>query len=143
RWLSTVRCLRLNTVVLADNVAEHRHIFTPAFAGRYVAQTVEDTLKAQFREVNFWSQSNLNLAGHLDNVPFLWPRRIIGLPMPSDERRGYPLPAVTWQQLNSDGRHACPPGHDPAPRQRPVVGGVRRPYTELGIIKALIPRRLH
>jgi hypothetical protein len=80
--------------VLADNVAEHRRISTPALAGRYVAQTVEDTLNAQFREVNFWSQSALNFAGYFDNFLFLWPRRIIGLPMPSDERRGYPLPVV-------------------------------------------------
>src|ERR1017187_2384819 len=29
------------------------------------------------------------------------------------------------------------------PRQPPVAGGVRAPYTELGIIKAVIPRRLH
>src|ERR1035441_6933619 len=29
------------------------------------------------------------------------------------------------------------------PRQRRVAGGVRAPYTELGFIKAFIPRRLH
>jgi hypothetical protein len=92
--------------VLADNVAEHRRISTAAFSRWYVAQHVEDTLNARFREVNFWAQSNLNLAGHLDNVPFLWPRRIIGLPMPSDESRGYPLPAVAsaFDTINLEDR---------------------------------------
>ena len=92
--------------MLADNVAEHRRIFTPAFAGRYVAQHVEVTLNARFREVNLWAQSNLNLAGHFDNVPFFWPRRIIGLPMPSDESRSYPLPVVAsaFDTINLEDR---------------------------------------
>src|ERR1039457_5298333 len=49
----------------------------------------------------------------------------------------------TWQQLKSDGRRACPPGHDPASATTPGCRRSAGALPELGIIKALIPRRLH